>query len=129
MSKSERAEAGRESLAAPVAGEWVLFRDDRHDPISVSIKQAEKVTPSLVKFSGNWPRQCHILSVVASFPDKETAERVRDSIGGVAGEYIRRCRSAEDERAARVASALEKANRQVEAIVARAALATRKDTQ
>lgn len=106
-------------LPTPRAGEWILFRSaSGYDRIAVEIKQAEKVTPKLVKFSGSWPRQCGRLDVVASFVDEETARRVRDSIGGVAGEFERRRRAAEDERSRRVTEALTAANQQVARIIA-----------
>jgi hypothetical protein len=102
----------------PKAGEWVLFRNGSYERVAVEMKQAEKVTPSLVKFSGGYPRQCNILSVVASFTDRGVAEQARDAIGGIAGEFNRRRRAAEDERSRRITEALEAANRQVEAILA-----------
>lgn len=104
----------------PVAGDWVLFHGSSYDKVSVELKQAAKITPSLVKFDGSWPRQCNRISVVAAFADKATAERVRDSINGVAGEFNRRRREAEDERTRRITEALAAANRQVERIVAKA---------
>lgn len=102
------------------AGDWIVFRSDRYDAVSVSMKQALKVSPSIIKFDGGYPRQCHILSVVASFADKSSAERVRDSINGVAGEFGRRRRTIEDERSEKITAALAKANRQIERIVAKA---------
>lgn len=102
------------------AGDWIVFKNDRYDPVSVEMKQAIKVSPSIIKFEGGYPRQCHILSVLASFADKPAAERVRDSINGVAGEFRRRRRVIEDERSEKITKALEKANRQIERIVAAA---------
>lgn len=102
-------------------GDWVLFNRDRsYDQISVEIKQAAGVTPKLVKFAGGYPRQVNRLSVVAAFADKDTADRVRNGIAGVAGEFSRRRRLAEDERSARVTAALEAATKQVARLVATA---------
>jgi len=85
------------------------------------MKQAEKVTPRLVKFVGaNYPRQCGILEVVGSFADKATAERVSDSIGGIAGEYERRRRAAQDELSARMTAAITAANQQIARLIAEA---------
>lgn len=99
-------------------GGWVVFRRSSYDPVSVDVRQVAKITPSLVKFEGGWPRQCNRLSVVAYFSDKATAERVKDSINGVAREFSRHRRAIEDERSRRITEALEAANRQVERIVA-----------
>jgi hypothetical protein len=104
----------------PQAGDWVLFRNSERDRVAVDMKQAAKVTPSLVKFDGGYPRQCHILSVVAWFADKQVAENVRDSIGGIAGEFNRRRRLAEDERSRRITQALVAANQQVARVIAAA---------
>jgi hypothetical protein len=102
-------------------GDWVLFNRDRsYDQISVEMKQAEGVTPKLIKFAGGYPRQINRLSVVAAFADKDTADRVRNSIAGVAGEFARRRRLAEDERSARVTAALEAASKQVSRLVTEA---------
>lgn len=97
------------------AGDWVLFRNDRsYDPVSVEMKQAEGVTPKLVKFAGTrHPRQCHRLSVVAAFAEKADAERARDGIAGIAGEFARRRRAAEDARSAAITAALAAANKQI----------------
>jgi hypothetical protein len=79
------------------------------------------VTPKLVKFVGSqWPRQCSILDLVASFKDEGTARRTADSIGGVAGEFNRRRRAANEEKTRRVTEALTAANRSVERIIASA---------
>lgn len=104
----------------PKAGDWVLYRG-RYERVSVEMQQADKVTPKLVKFTGTgWPRQCAMVAVVASFADKETAARVRDAIAGVAGEFSRRRRAAEDERSKRITQALTAANAQVDRILAKA---------
>lgn len=115
----------------PNAGDWVLFRlASSYHKVAVEMKQAERVTPRLVKFVGaHYPRQCGILEVVASFSDKATAERVRDAIGGIAGEYERRRRSAHDELSARLTAAITAANQQVRRAIASAAGAGTAETR
>jgi len=102
-------------------GDWVLFRTDSlYDRISVEIKQADKTTPKLVKFMGSrWPRQCSRTGVVAAFADKEAAERTRDAISGVAGEYLRRRRLADEDHTQRIKAAITAAHKQVSAILSR----------
>jgi len=99
----------------PVAmDDWVLFRSESsYDPVAVQMKRATQVTPKLVRFGANHPKQCHRLSVVAAFPKQADAERVRDAIAGVAGEYQRRRRAAEDARSAAITAALTAANKQI----------------
>lgn len=105
----------------PAAGEYVLFRTgSEYSPVTVELKRAAKITPSLVKFDGGYPRQCNILSVVASFASEEVARNVRDAIGGVAGEYDRRRRVANEQRSAAMTAAITAANKQIAAIVAKA---------
>lgn len=100
-------------------GDWVLFNDSGFHPLRVDIKQAAKVTPKLVKLNGlGWPRQCHRLAVVAAVADEQTALRLRDSINGVAGEFQRRQRAAEEERSRRVSEARQAATKQIAKIVA-----------
>lgn len=106
----------------PKVGEYVLYRSDRaYDPVKVEIKRAAKVTAAMVKFDGGYPRQCSLLSVVGSFASEDLAKAVRDRIGGAAGEYARRKRIADDQRSAAMTAAITAANRQVAAIVAKAA--------
>lgn len=110
------------SSETAAVGGWVLFRrPGSYERVSVSIAQVEKVSPRIIKFTGtHYPRQCGVLDVVACLPTKELAERVRDAIGGVSGEFEHRRRAAEDERSRRVTEALTAANRQIEKIVAAA---------
>jgi len=100
------------------AGDWVLFRTEgSYDRVAVELKQAEAVTPKLVKFAGGFPRQCHRIGVVAAFADKAEAERARDGIAGIAGEFARRRRAAEDARSAAITAALTAANKQIERLL------------
>jgi hypothetical protein len=109
------------SAIVPKAGEWVLFRDSDYAPFRVAIKQAAKVTPKLVRFEGTqYPRQCSLLNVTASFASEEVAKRVAEQIGGVGGKFEKRRRAAEDERSSRITAARAAAEAQVIKIVARA---------
>ncbi|GAO78680.1 hypothetical protein [Sphingopyxis sp. C-1] len=119
-SPSDLSPSGSSQSGIANAGDWIIFKGDRSDAVSVEMKQAIKVSPSIIKFEGGYPRQCHILSVVAAFTDKAAAERLRDSINGVAGEFRRLRRVIEDERSEKITKALEKAHRQIERIVAAA---------
>lgn len=109
-------------------GEWILYRESGgYHPIEVKVERAHKVTPHLIKFDrAFWPRQVNRLSVVASFADNETAQRARDAIAGVSGEFERRRRAAEDELSRRITEARAAAEKQVARIVEQAsqALAT-----
>jgi hypothetical protein len=110
-------------------GDWVLFRtDSAYERVKVSIAQAAKVTPKLIRFEGAmYPRQCGRIAVVAAFPDEQSAREVRDAIGGVSGEFERRRRIAEDTRSQRITEALTAANKQIASIIsARHALALSK---
>lgn len=109
------------SGGVPNEGDWVLFRNESsYERVAVQCCQAERVTPKLVRFVGSrHPRQCSILSVVASYADKETAERMRDKIAGVAGEFSNRRRAAEEEKSRRVTAALEAAHQSIAKLLAR----------
>ena len=110
---------GEVEKTVPVkAGDWVLFHGSSYDPVAVILRQAEKKTPSLIKFKGGgFPRQCNVISVVGAFADKETAERIKNNIDGVAGEFYRRRRAAEDERSRRITEALTAANQQIQRLI------------
>ncbi len=104
-------------------GGWVLFRTGSgYRPLEVEIRQAERVTPKLVRFVGDrWPRQCNRLAVVAAVDSEDAAKRIQDSIAGVSGEFERRRRAAEDERSRRITEARDAAEKQIARIVAGAA--------
>jgi hypothetical protein len=102
-----------------MVGQFALVRSDRsYDPVSVDVREITKVTPRLYKFAGSfYPRQVSPLSIVGVIPTREQAERLRDAIAGVAGEYRRRRRSAEEERERRITEALVAANKQVQQLL------------
>lgn len=119
--RPEPAAQSQPSALIPSAGDWVVFRNDRYDPVAVQMKQAAKVTPSMVKFVGAYhPRQCHVISVVAAFTDEADAAKARDAINGIAGEFYRRRRAAEDEKSRRIIAAIAAANQQIDQYLAQA---------
>jgi hypothetical protein len=100
-------------------GDWVLFRGSGFERVTVDLAEVAKVGPSLVKFVGKYyPRQCHILSVVAAFPTRDQAVRVQNSIAGIGGEYARRRSATNEEHARRITEALTAANQQIRTLIA-----------
>lgn len=110
------------------AGDWLVIRD-----WNIHVRQVGKVTPKLFKFgagSNRYPTQISIDSdrILAALPDRITAERVRDSIGGIDGEFSRRRHAADQERNARVEAAKQARDKAIARLVASAIEARRAET-
>lgn len=78
----------------PKVGDWLIYREYR-----IEARQIDRITPQQYRFTGRWPRQLgkgdrRILGFVA---EKDVAERLKQSIDGIDGEYSRREREAKDE--------------------------------
>ena len=89
------------------AGAWVVLRR-----WGLDIRKIDKVTPKLFRLgdgSARYPTQIahNDRSIVCFAPDAKTAERYRDSVREIDGEYNRRRRAADGDRNAIVAAAEE----------------------
>lgn len=102
----------------PTAGMWLLESD-----WGIKAREIVAVTPKLFKVKSDWGvRQVRrdskaVLEVV---PTQEQAERLRDSIAGIYGEYTRRKSAAQADYTAREEAAREARDKAVRAVLSRA---------
>lgn len=99
------ARKGYEMTTEPQVGEWIILRD-----WSLSVRQVDKITPKLLKLGAGTQRYPSQVfrgdrKIIAVAPDRQIAERIRDGIGGIDGEYNRRRAAADEERSKRVQAA------------------------
>jgi hypothetical protein len=97
------------------AGDWLVFQD-----FGAKVGQVAQVTPKLIKFTRDWrlPRQIRRDSTIyGAFADKDEADRLKQSIDGIMGEYARRASAANSDARARIAVAKEAADKQIAALL------------
>ena len=98
-------DASQAKPLVPSAGAYVIWRD-----WDINVREIAQVTPKLLRLKrGGYPGQLRIddKRIIAFLPDRETAMRLKDSIGGVDGEFHRRRAVADQDRNQRVQAAEE----------------------
>lgn len=102
----------------PMPGDWAIFRVSAYDHYRGEVAQITKVTPTLVKLERtSWPRQAKLLDLLGTAPTREQAERIRDGLAGIGGEFNRRRQAADEERSRRVTAAREAAAESVQRLI------------
>lgn len=114
--------------AKPVPGQWVVFEDSGFIRFTFGRALVEKVTPKQVTVSRNtrWTKRLSLLWIRACVATEDEAKLLIQSLDGVAGEFRRRLRAAEDDRSKRVAEADDAARKQIARLIA-SAMSVRQD--